>query len=66
MRRRQINAMKAQEVAVTITERGAFIPVGRAHDPAPVERAHGECPRCGRVLKGRGAHFHVKHCKGNV
>ena len=21
------------------------------------------CPRCGKPL-GRGAHFHVKHCKG--
>jgi len=63
MRRRQINAMRAQEVAVTITEPMKFIPIP---DADGVIAGRETCPKCGKVMKPQGVHNHVRFCKGDV
>lgn len=30
------------------------------------EEAKNKCPKCGKELKGKGAHFHTRACNGNT
>lgn len=75
MRRRQVNAMRAQEVAVTITERGTFLPYnyGRSAEPGDVRSPDEHidhpagmlrCPKCKRLMKASGgAKAHIGKCQ---
>lgn len=62
MRRRQMFAVDpklsvgAQVSAVIDAVRHVVVEV----DPAPVQ----SCPKCGRILKKQGAHFHIRACQG--
>lgn len=69
MRRRQINAMRAQEVAVTITETMTWHPVAEPTvwpDADGVIAGRETCPKCGKVCKPQGVHNHVRFCKGTT
>ena len=35
-----------------------------AEVPAPAVKDAHSCPKCGRDLPKRGAHFHIRACKG--
>ena len=71
MRRRQIAAMRAQEVAVTFIEKaaGVFLPIPEPTawpDADGVIAGRETCPKCGKVMKPQGVHNHVRFCKGDV
>ena len=77
MRRRQaFQALHEQEEARRMTmppsavndaARGIMAEIKAAHPEPIMEReatvAHA-CPKCGRELKARGAHFHIRACNG--
>lgn len=51
---------------MTIWEAGYFLPPEAPKEIEAVEPARlidGKCSRCGRPLKKRGAHFHLKACQ---
>lgn len=70
MRRRQLYAIQTQEaeqqrrevIRGEVQETDAEAGQGREEVLIDVD-GHKACPKCGKSL-GRGAHFHVRACKG--
>jgi hypothetical protein len=69
MRRRQIYAIREQEAeqlrrevirsAFKVEEADANADSGQRKEVSSVN-----CPTCGKALQPRGAHFHIRACKG--
>lgn len=66
MRRRQAFAEQAAAAVaqrvhwVAIDDPVVFDPV----QPPSIVTLEGHCPKCGKRLGRRGAHFHIRACKG--
>ena len=71
MRRRQIYAIREQEAeqlrrevirsAFKVEEADANADSGQRQE---VSTSSVNCPTCGKALQPRGAHFHIRACKG--
>ena len=64
MRRRQLNALRSADrlaMAAMVSAAEVHAAIEATHHAAP---ATVTCPKCSRVMKKRGAHFHVRACKG--
>ena len=73
MRRRQLNALRSADrramAAMALPHPAPDEPVSAAEVHTAIEATHDApatvtCPKCSRVMKKRGAHFHIAKCKG--
>ena len=67
MRRRQIFAIRSQEAEQLRREviRGAYQETDAEAGTGRQEvLGNISCPNCGKALQPRGAHFHIRACKG--
>ena len=62
VRRRQVNQLRAQQMAADRELARAIAPSVVWAEPAAKPKGH--CPKCGKHI-GRGIHWHQKKCNGN-